>query len=1022
MDMTPPPSLPRVYNIPAGTGFAAALVAGIYEQAHQHYGNDPAALSHFRILLPTRRGCRVIRDMFLQHSEGRPLILPRLQALGDVDEDELSLHLPTPETLDKFLQLRPAMPATRRRLLLTRLVQQKVPDMGWGPSLGLADTLARLLDQVETEGLNLANLPGLVDQDHLALHWQETVNFLDILSQSWPAILEERGYMGAAARRDALLHLQAEIWQTHPPAGHIIAAGSTGSLPATRHLLATIAGLPQGCIVLPGLDQDMAETDWNEVDDSHPQATLHFLLQEIGIGRHDVQPWHDAANNSDDRSKKSRRQLAAQMMRPAAQTHRWADLQWEDLGLHDQTEIEDLQQKLWTITCASPEEEARLIALALRQTLEIPGRIAALVTPDRNLARRVAMACRRWGIEVDDSAGIPLGDTPVGSFILLLIEACSRHLAPSALLPLLQHEFIGLDLTKPQRDTALQYVDHYLLRGPRPGPGIDGLRIRLEAACQGYEGHKIEPALSYITDIINKIDNILSPVLQQDRKPGSALLRALLEAAEALAATPQASGAERLWRGTIGEAAALFFADLASHAEDMPVLQLSDLFDMLSRMMAGVTVRTPVGVHPRLRILGQLEARLIQANLMIAAGLNEGVWPPDPGQDPWLSRPMRRRFGLPPPERSTALAGHDFVQCFCADRVILTRTARADGKPTLPSRWLQRLETVFKAADLPEDLTFPEGAQKLLALAREGDLAGEPQPASRPAPCPPADRRLQALSVTQVETLLSNPYGIYAGEILRLKPFEPVEKPIGSAERGTFVHNVLHEFIKVYSQQLPDNASKIIIDIALAKRTAMAGDSADWDYWWPRFERLAESFIAEEINWRTDSAARFPEIKGQLTINTGHIPLILRGRADRIDRMHDGTYAIIDYKSGGEYKAKELATGARPQLPLEAMILQAGGFDGLGTAPVSYIGYWKLTGGKEPINTSAHLTTDTDLQDVIAMTKAGFEELVTVYARPDTPFTCRPDPERLPRFDDYKHLSRLDEWADGDEDSEEVAA
>ncbi len=989
---------------------------GILEEA----GDDPLALAQYKILLPTRRGCRVVRDMFLRMSEGKPLILPTLQTLGDIDEDELSLQLETPEDLAEFLKLKPAMPGTRRRLLLARMVQQRDKTLQYGQALGLADTLARLLDQVETEGLSLNDLNHLVTDNDLATHWQHTIIFLEIISKVWPVILEERGYMGPAQRRDALLRLQAKIWENNPPPEKIIAAGSTGSLPATGLLLKTIAYLPQGRVILPGVDQDIDQAGWDAIDEGHPQATLRNLLQLIGIGRAQIPLWHAAARNAEDRSKKARHLLASQIMRPAAQTQSWTELQVKDLGLHHDEDTRNLQQNLWRIDCATPEEEARLISLALRQALETPGQTAALITPDRNLARRVSMACRRWGIEVDDSAGIPLGDTAMGTFLLLLLEACGKNLAPSALLPLLQHELCGFGQNQSAREDAISHLDRYVLRGPRPAPGIDGLRQRAEAVLNGRDAQKLAPLAGQINEIIDKIDQSLSPLLQQNHQPGQAILAALVTAAENLAHSPVLSGDQRLWRGPAGETASNFLSDLLGHADELPAMPLRDMGEILSRMMAGIPVRTPVGVHPRLLVLGQLEARLVQTDLMILGGLNEGSWPPDPDQDPWMSRPMRRQFGLPAPERSIALAAHDFVQCFCADRVIMTRAARVDGKPTLPSRWLQRLDTVLQAAHLPTGLLYPPDAQALLALARLGDQSPEVTPAIRPAPTPPAEHRLKRISVTQVETLMTNPYGLYAREILRLPKLDQIEKPVDSAARGNFVHDVLHSFIKAHPDQLPDNAVQIIVDLGHVQRTAMADDSGAWDYWWPRFERLAESFVGQEEQWRQGARAGQTEIKGRLDMTIAEKPVTISVRADRIDRMHDGTYAVIDYKSAGEYKKSAMTSGAQPQLPLEALIIEQGGFETLLAGAVGYVGYWKLTGGRKGIELIA-LKNEDGLREVIESTAQGFRDLLETYAHPGTPFACRPDPSRVPRFDDYKQLSRFDEWAHDEDNEGEVA-
>ena len=1010
-------SLPlNVYNIPSGTGFAAALVAGVLQET----GGDPLALSQYKILLPTRRGCRVIRDMFLQQSEGKPLILPRLMTLGDIDEDELSLQLQNPHDLAAFLKLKPAIPSTRRRLLLAQIVQQRDRSLAFGQALGLADTLTKLLDQVETEGLSLKDLPDLVPETDLAIHWQQTITFLEILSAAWPLILEEKEMMGAAARRDALLRLQANIWEHTPPRGPVIAAGSTGSLPATAVLLKTIASLPQGRVILPGLDQEMDQAGWEAIDESHPQATLRNLLQHFGLDRAQIPIWFAAANIDQDRSKFSRRKLASQMMRPAAESHSWTGLQLSDLELCDAHQMQKLQQNLWQITCATPEEEARLTALALRRTLETPGKTAALITPDRNLARRVSMACRRWGIEVDDSAGIPLGDTPIGTFILLILETCSKNLTPSSLLPLLQHELCGFGQNQSARTQAIHALDKWMLRGPRPVAGVEGLRLRLQTVLTGNQGAKLQPYTDQINEIIDKIDHSFSPLLQHKYKTGTELLALLVKAAEDLADSPGLSGPERLWRGAAGEAASLFLSDLMAHADALPPVNLKEAGEILSRMMAELPVRTPVGVHPRLLILGQLEARLVQTDLMILGGLNEGSWPPDPGQDPWMSRPMRKRFGLPAPERSIALAAHDFVQCFCAPQVIMTRAARIDGKPTLPSRWLQRLTTILQAAGYPDPTLFPAEAQQLLALARWGDQEGSPQPAARPAPSPPEQHRLNRLSVTQVENLIANPYGIYAREILKLSRLDPVEKPVGAAERGNFVHDVLHTFIDQNKNYLPDNSEQIILDLGYVTRMHMSDDSSAWDYWWPRFKSLTRAFVKDEREWRQQASPAYTEITGTLDLPAGNHMLTLNVRADRIDRMHDGSYAIIDYKSAGEYKPKAIIEGRKPQLPLEALILEQGGFKNIGKAHVHYIAYWKLTGTRKGTEIIA-LENNQGLGDIIASTSEGFQRLIQTYAKADAPFICRPDPSNVPRYDDYKHLARVDEWANDDDAQEDVA-
>ena len=147
--------------------------------------------------------------------------------------------------------------------------------------------------------------------------------------------------------------------------------------------------------------------------------------------------------------------------------------------------------------------------------------------------------------------------------------------------------------------------------------------------------------------------------------------------AEALAATDSEKGIERLWRNEGGEALADFVAELRDAGRDAPQLDPADYAALLRELLETVAVRPRYGLHPRLFIWGPLEARLQQAELLVLGGLNEGVWPPEPAVDPWLSRPMRAAFGLPSPERRSGLSAHDFQQAMGAPRVVLTRPLRA---------------------------------------------------------------------------------------------------------------------------------------------------------------------------------------------------------------------------------------------------------------------------------------------------------------------------------------------------------
>ena len=285
-----------LYTIPAGVPFAKALAQKLLKDTE----GSPEKLAQIRILLPTRRACRVLREAFLQMSDGRPLLLPRMQPLGDIDEEELSLSLAGEEGAAQLLALPPAISPLRRQLELARLVAAR-PDFKQGPdhALALAGALSRLMDQIYTQNLNLHDLHKIVPDD-FAEHWQITLKFLEILSEAWPLHLQQNGLMDVAERRNRLILALSRLWQENPLAFPVIAAGSTGSIPATADLLSTIAGMKSGSVILPGLDKDMDEESWAALEAHFTQPHLvewMRTLGEVGVVSRDIVAWSHSTSN-----------------------------------------------------------------------------------------------------------------------------------------------------------------------------------------------------------------------------------------------------------------------------------------------------------------------------------------------------------------------------------------------------------------------------------------------------------------------------------------------------------------------------------------------------------------------------------------------------------------------------------------------------------------------------------------------------------------------------------------------------
>lgn len=987
---------PRVFSVPAHLPFLDQLAAGLWREA----GSDPATLARVTVVLPTRRAARGLMESFLRLTEGRPLLLPRVIALAEANDEAAMLAGIEPPP--------PPVPALRRQAALAKLVvamERSIGMTGADHAFRLAGELATLLDEIAREEADPARLAEAADAAH-AVHWQRTLKFLEIVTTAWPLWLSANGVADPAARLVAMLEARRRAWESAPPEAPVYAAGSTGSIPAVARLLRTVSRLPRGAVILPGLDRAMAEAAWESLGDSHPQAGLRRLLGTLGVTRGDVAPWQ--AEAAGPAGTAGRAAVVARAMLPAAGMEEWRRRGREAVraGIAG----------VGRIDAADQNEEALAIALALRSALETPGRRAALITPDRALAQRVAAALARFGVSADDSAGRPLGATPPGVFLRLVVTACAERLAPVPLLSLLKHPLAAGGMPPGRFRAAVRLLETAVLRGPRPGSGIEGMAQALAQAARKDERYRPRGLLA-AARVLGAVEAALAPLLAAFRlgsAPPARFLEATIAAAEALAATEDAAGATRLWALEAGEAASTRMAEaLEAFGELAPVTpdEWPGLFEALFegaevrlRRLGSAGLDAP---HPRLFIWGVLEARLQSVDLAVLGGLNEGTWPAATDPGPWLSRPMRVRFGLASPEVAVGQAAHDVTQLLAScPQVLLTRARRVDGAPTVPSRWLVRLDA-FLRSQLGEGGHLAP-ATDWLALARALDAPRGVTPEAAPTPRPALALRPTRLSVTEVERLLRDPFEIYARLILGLRKLPAIDEPVSRGDWGSLVHAAVAAALRragEFGWPGTETFRTWIIEDG-ARRFAALDSPANAAFWRPRLARIAAWMAdAEEERRRSGVAvACFAEIKGELTLPGG---FLLHGRADRIDLLADGRAELIDYKTGTIPKQNEIEEAYALQLPLEAAMVARGAFAPVGRLAPAALAHWRLTGGFEPAKVVPVKGEAAALADAAF---ARFEELRAHFADPATPYRPVPHPHRAPKFSDYVHLARIAEW------------
>ncbi len=959
-------SAPSVYTIPPHRAFADAFAAGLQAR----FGKGPTDLAAGLVLVPNNRAARALQEAFVRRSAGG-LLLPRLVTIGDPElEERIGGAL---EPLGEGEAIPPAVAPVERLMLLAPLVQRH-RDVDAAEALRLAGDLARTLDQLLFEEIEPTRLRAFAaDMPDLSAHWQTSLDQLELILRDWPALLAERGRIDSADRRNRLLRTIAARWQSSPPRGFVAAAGITTAAPAVARLLRTVSRMEKGFVVFPGLDLLMPDGEWTALGphdpdpetgrrkpsiETHPQYHLKLLLDRMDVARGEVEGWRWGGGRD---APAVRSRAIGNAMAPPRFTAKWQQLKPAERRLTGVRAAE----------LATPAEEAQVIAIALREALEMPGRTAALVTPDRLLARRVSAHLRRWGIEADDSAGRPLSLTPPGTLLLAAATAAAERFAPVALLTLLKHPLVMRGEGRLDWLDGVRALD-VALRGPRPPAGLEGIAERFD-----------HPWWRRAADLLRPLEQAFAAGADL-----AGLLAALRETASRL------SG-DAVWAGPAGRAASDLFAELEDAAGEGPGrLSADHLPAIIERLMAETAVRPPYGQHPRIFIWGLIEARLQQADLVILGGLNEGTWPALPTPDPWLAPRLRHELGLPSLERRIGLAAHDFAMALGGRQVLVTRARRDARSPAVPSRFWLRLEAMTGGMT-----RSPIHVRWAKAIDRPAAY----RPSKRPAPAPPVAARPRTISVTDVDRLKADPYAFYARKLLKLGALDPVDADPSAAWRGSAVHAVLEAWAKEDDcdpERLRPRAEKLLAESAAHPLMRAL--------WQPRLLEAID-WIAAEVAANRE-AGRVPlraEIKGRAEI----AGIDLHGVADRIDRLAEGGLAIIDYKTGTPPGPKAVAEGFSLQLGLLGLIAERGGFEGIEGVPACFE-YWSLARDrgklgyvKSPVKGRSGIDPDIFTDLAARHFIAAAEKWLTG----DAPFTAKLHPQYAP-YGDYDQLMRLDEW------------
>lgn len=1056
---------PNLFTIPPGvpflSTFATHLLQGKLFENFSYDSQNPHLLSRCRIYVPTRRAARALRSEFADQIGRGSIILPEIKALGETEEDlgffdagtdaDFSIKEPISKiqsTLilgELILAWKQALPKVfSEQLQSVPLVAPASP----ADALWLADELLSLIESAESEEVDLELIDNIELDDH-AKWWQLTLEFIKIARQYWPNRLVELNLQSSARHQVEMLDRQTKELELNGFDGPIIVAGSTGSLPATARLIKTVSQMPNGAVVLPGLDQQMTAEQWSYifnyasdamkqealdhltsiVTQGHPQFGLARLLSRIGLQVQDFPNVHQLG--SLDQDLKLRLSIVSQAMLPAALTDSWSATKTHDLAKEAKA-----FETVTLINAANDREEAAAIGVAIRLALEPHDEVinptVALVTPDRNLAKRVSIELQKYGIDADDSGGLSLVQTDLGSLTKLILEVVFGQGDNSILAALLKHPFSKFGFEKSTRLTAISTIERILLRGSIKTHLPDQLpeafanylaQVDTQKHVPMWRRNITEDEIKVTGEFIAKLAEVFSNFRQTDDgieiDAGSVLsihvwTKKTIEALEQITSSEDKDFS--LWDSEAGSQLVSLLQEVVACPTSLAVTG-PEWLTMLEPLLNGQVVKPNTGRHPQVMIWGALEARLQDVDTLILAALNEGTWPSTSSNDPFLSRSMKSEIGLEPPERRIGLAAHDFQIGMGTRRVVLSRALKSGGAPTVSSRWVQRLFAVLDPSTSAE--IVKRGAQYIsyAALSPQKTAIGIGQ---RPEPKPDKKFQPNSYSFSEISTLRRDPYAIYAKKVLKLQSLEDFSAEPDLRVRGTIYHAILEEFstkINLDNHQSWDVMIRDIVDSEFEKNKIDVDLALLWKH---RFMQVAPTLISWEFDRNDELKSRHVELSAKCKL-----PIVdnvqLTGRADRIDIMNNGMVEIIDFKTGNSPSAKEARSLLDPQLPLEVYAMEHDGFPDLGQFEVQSMKYVRLKPSEtltvdqvesKPTKKEPEPPNASQLGEKAAKELG---ELLAALQDKKIGFRSRAIPKMQRDYSgDYDHLARVSEWSVAD--------
>ena len=971
----------NVWTINHTEDFLKSLALGLLNE----FKGDNHALAKTTILLPTKRSVKSIKNIFLNYTDKHAVLLPKIIPLDELGENE---------AIDTF-NINPSIPKLSRRFLLTQLIIKKLESNENIPRHEVANSLAieleNFLDESQTHNIGLNNLEKILPEN-LASHWQSTLDFLNIIKDNWPKILEDEKFYDKVERRNKLFESISKDWSEHKPNDLIIAAGTTASITATRKLLKIITTLPTGLIVIPGLDKTLDQESWENIDETHPQYSLKGLLEFLETDRSDIKNWPYQKYHS---KKLYREKFITEVMRPKETTNKW-------LKLNDK-EKKEISKNISIIEPEDDQDEALTIALAMRHVESAGDKSCTLITRDDELANNVSLILERWNIKAENSFGYPLIDTQQGTYLQLVLDVAFGNFSMVSLLSLLKHDLFCCGLEKENTISLVQEIEIKYARGKASYKTLEDLGniIKLEEK----ESKSLIDWFQYFLDSISELVSFN----HKNKVSFSKIIRSHIICSERLANSQNSIGLDRIWRENTGQACSMFLSEIIQNSDKMGAIKPESYKNIFSQLLREEKIQNSDEYHPRIRILSPIESRLIYHDIVIIGGLHEGVWPEELKSGPWLNHEMRSKIGLPKLENKIGLSALDLCHSLGSDEVVIMLAKKKGRDLPAPSRWAYRIKQIYKPEKKNAEVKTikSENLEKWSKIFYAQNKKIQILP---PQPIVDHKHKPRSVRLTDVGLLLRNPYEFYVKNILNLRPLEKVGIESENRLYGTIVHKIFDYFMKKHFSFKKTEDKNTSEFLKLTEKILSEENLSDSQrlLWSPRIQRIGKKYINYNLKNKENIKQIFTEIKGQLKLRLHSNDLAINGKADRVDILGNGILKIVDYKTGSIPSNNKIKDGYEPQLPLLAIMAGNKGFKGISLTENSHssieLEYWKMDGKKDGFDCIPKKIDN--LEEYFQ----SFKFFINDFIFEDKPYFYQIEKKLNGKYDTSKHLSRIDEW------------